>query len=118
LPAPRSVLEDLRSGFTIGAITFERAKRWKVRGRRWHDAAFVPTDVGYAFPVGATTPGRGDVHRPVCAAAVHRLRQSTLPAAGREDRGDPKQRFTEMTGVSCPLYLNTRPKAVIKLTKS
>jgi hypothetical protein len=31
---------------------------------------------------------------------------------------DPKGKWIDMEGVSCPLYLNTRPRAVIQLTKS
>lgn len=118
LAGAAKVLEDLRNGFTIGAITFERAKRWKCVDAAGNSRLFVSTDVGYAFPVGATTPNGpmfiGRYAPQPFLDCVNRL----CPPLVVKPEIDPKQRFVELTGVSCPLYLNTRPKAVIKLTKS
>lgn len=118
LAGAAKVLEDLRNGFTIGPITFERAKRWKCSDASGNSRLFIPVDVGYAFPVGASTPEGpmfiGRFAPQPFLDCVNRL----CPPLVVKPEIDPKQRFVEMTGVSCPLYLNTRPKAVIKLTKS
>lgn len=118
LAGAAKVLQDLRSGFTIGALTFERAKRWSVIGSAGTSIDMIDTNLAYAFPVGVVSP-QGPMFIGRFAPqpffdCVNRLN----PPLVVNPVMDPNKQFIELTGISCPLYLNTRPKAVIKLTKS
>jgi hypothetical protein len=114
----KSLLSDLRSGFTIGAVTFERAKRWKATDKDGNSVPFIGDAVAYAFPVGATTPeGSMFIGRFAPQPFMETVNRLNPPLVVKSDV-DTKDRWVELLGVSCPLYLNTRPEAVIKLTKS
>lgn len=112
------MLDDLRSGFTIGPLTYERAKRWKVRTPAGTTVNMINTDQAYAFPLGAASQdGPMFIGRFAPQPFFDTVNRLNPPLVVNIDM-DTKKRFIEMTGVSCPLYLNTRPRAVIKLTKS
>jgi hypothetical protein len=113
------ILQDLRNGgFTIGAVTYERAKRWRVRNPAGTMIDMVDPNLGYAFPVGATTAEGpmfiGRFAPQPYIDTVNRLNPPLVVKAEAEAKG----KWIDLEGISCPLYLNTRPKAVIKLTKS
>lgn len=112
------MLDDLRSGFTIGPITFERAKRWTVKTPAGTTVNMINTDQAYAFPIGAATENGpmfiGRFAPQPFMDCVNRLN----PPLVVKSVPDPAQQFVDLIGISCPLYLNTRPRAVIKLTKS
>jgi len=112
------LFDDLRQGFTIGALTFERAKRWTVKNAAGATITMIPTNLAYAFPVGASTP-EGNIFIGRFAPqpfldTVNRLNPPLVVVSVV----DPAQQYVELVGISCPLYLNTRPRAVIKLTMS
>jgi hypothetical protein len=112
------MLDDLRSGFKIGPLTFERARRWRVKSPSGAMIDMIPTDVAYAFPVGAfTTEGPLFIGRFAPQPFFDTVNRLNPPLVVKAEL-DPKQRWIDMEGVSCPLYLNTRPRTVIKLTKS
>lgn len=118
LGATDRLLGDLTKGFTIGQITFERARRWRVRNAAGTLIDMIDPNVAYAFPVGATLDG-GNIFIGRFAPqpfldTVNRLN----PPLVVKTVVDPGQQFIDLFGISCPLYLNTRPGAVIKLTKS
>lgn len=117
--AALTLLQDLRKGFSIGPLTFERAKRWKVKNPATGALIdMINTDVAYAFPVGAMTPeGPLFIGRFAPQPYFDTVNRLNPPLVVKAEL-DPKQRFIDLEGVSCPLYLNTRPRAVIKLTKS
>lgn len=114
----RMGLDDLRGGFTVGGITFERCKRWKVKDQNGTSRDMINTDIAYAFPIGAnTSEGPMFVGRfapQPFLSTVNRL-NPPLVVKATPDKDD---QFMDLIGISCPLYLNTRPDAVIKLTKS
>ncbi len=112
------MLDDLRSGFTIGPITFERAKRWKVKTPAGTTVDMINTDHAYAFPIGAATENGpmfiGRFAPQPFLDTVNRLN----PPLVVKTVVDPANQFVNLLGISCPIYLNTRPRAVIKITKS
>lgn len=112
------LLSDLRSGFTLGGITYERAKRWKVKNAAGTTIEMIGTNVAYAFPVGAFAgDGPMFIGRFAPQPFLDTVNRLNPPLVVKSVK-DPNDQFVELTGVSCPLYLNTRPRAVVKLTKS
>lgn len=112
------MLDDLRSGFTIGPLTFERAKRWKVRTPAGVLIDMIGTDVAYAFPIGAASEdGPMFIGRFAPQPFMSTVNQLNPPLVVKPVM-DPAEQFIDLIGISCPLYLNTRPRAVILLTKS
>lgn len=111
-------LTDLRGGFTIGPLTFERAKRWKIKNANGDTITMIAADVAYAFPIGAASADGpmfiGRFAPQPFFDTVNRLNPPLVVNAVP----DPHKQFIELKGISCPLYLNTRPRAVVKLTKS
>lgn len=112
------LLQDMRVGFTIGPLTFERAKRWKVKNHKGASVEMINTNEAYAFPIGAMTSDGplfiGRFAPQPFLDTVNRLNPPLVVKAVK----DPADQFIELLGVSCPLFLNTRPRTVIKLTKS
>ncbi len=103
------------SGFTIGPVTFERARRWKLKTPAGDTInAIAPTE-GYAFPVGASDQDgamfKGYFGPQPFDDCVNKLNPPLVVKSQRDQMG----KFIEMEGVSCPLFINTRPKATIKL---
>jgi hypothetical protein len=113
------ILQDLRGGgFTIGAVTYERAKRWKVKNHLGNTINMIDPNLGYAFPVGAqTAEGPMFIGRFAPQPYIDTVNRLNPPLVVKAE-ADPKGKWIDMEGISCPLYLNTRPKAVVKLTKS
>lgn len=112
------MLDDLRQGFTIGGLTFERAKRWKVKKPDGTLMDMIDTNAAYAFPVGANTPeGPMFIGRFAPQPFFDTVNRLNPPLVVKAEL-DPKGRWIDLEGVSCPLFLNTRPRAVVKLTKS
>lgn len=113
------LLTDLRDGFSIGPLTFERAKRWKVKNHVGTTINLIDPDLAYAFPVNPA-PGEngpqfiGRFAPQPFLDTVNRLNPPLVVKAVK----DPGDQFIDLIGISCPLYLNTRPRSVIKLTKS
>lgn len=112
------LLEDRRTDFTIGPLTFERAKRWRIKNHLGVTLDMIHTDQAFAFPVGATVPeGPLFIGRFAPQPFEHTVNRLNPPIVVVAEP-DPKNRFVELEGVSCPLYLNTRPRTIVKLTKS
>lgn len=112
------LFQDLRSGFSIGPLTFERAKRWRVKNAAGSTIDMIGANVAYAFPVGANTPEGpmfiGRFAPQPFLDTVNRLNPPLVVKAVQ----DPADQFIDLIGISCPLYLNTRPRSVVKITKS
>lgn len=114
----KQMLDDLRVGFSIGPLRFERAKRWKVKTPAGSTIDMINTDVAYAFPVGAMlTEGPMFIGRFAPQPFMDTVNRLNPPLVVKSVP-DPAQQFVDLIGISCPLYLNTRPSAVIKITKS
>lgn len=112
------MLDDLRAGFTIGGLTFERARRWKVKTPTGTTIDMIPTNEAYAFPVGVTTTDGPMFIGRFAPQPFFDTVNSLNPPIVVKAILDPAEQFIDLLGVSCPLYLNTRPRAVIKLTRS
>lgn len=113
----RMLLEDLRKGFTIGPITFEEY-RGSVVNPAGTAVDFIAANTAYVFPVGGLTPEGplfiGRFAPQPFLNTVNRLNPPlvVMPVI------DPAMQYIELIGISCPLYLCTRPRAVIKCTMS
>jgi len=114
------LLQDLRGEmFKIGPLTFERAKRWKVKNHVGTTINLIDPDLAYAFPLNPSPTENGPVFIGRFAPqpfldTVNRLNPPLVVKAVK----DPGDQFIDLIGISCPLYLNTRPRSVVKLTKS
>lgn len=98
---------DPRAGFMFGDVTWERY-RGSVGG-----VSFVGTDDAYLFPVGV--PGMF-IGRFAPANYMETVNTVGLPYYAKADPMD-FDKGVNLEAQSNPLYLCTRPRAVIKLTK-
>lgn len=112
------MFDDLRAGFSIGGVIVERAKRWSIKNHLGAMIEMIPASVAYAFPVGAMTPeGNPFIGRFAPQPFLDTVNRLNPPLVVKTVV-DPAMQFINLIGISCPLYLNTRPRAVVRLTKS
>lgn len=111
-------LDDLRQGFKIGPLVFERAKRWVVKNSAGTNVSLIGDNVAYAVPVGVVTPdGNPFIGRFAPQPFLDTVNRLNPPLVVKAV-ADPADQYIELLGISCPLYINTRPRMVVKLTKS
>lgn len=111
-----SLIADQRQGFSLAGVRFERARRWKVKNADGTLISMIAATEAYAVPIGVTDQDgpmfRGYFAPQPFLETVNRLNPPLVVKA----HVDPMDKFIEMEGVSCPAYINTRPRSVIKLT--
>ena len=100
--------DDLRTGFTFGGITFE-----EYRGIRGNAVAEIDDDKAYVIPLGTQGMFRfnyapGDFMDTVNLAA--------MPMYMRTAPDTKYNRWVDLLGETNPLFINTRPRAVVELT--
>lgn len=98
--------QDLRQGFTFGGITWENY-RGRVSGQD-----FFPADEAYVVPVGT------DIFQTWFAPAdfMETVNTIGLPMYAKMFIDRDLQRWAQLHAQSNPLAINTRPRAVVKVT--